>query len=305
MKFLNPQVDLTPSDALFKKYALWRLNTAKKRGKHCAASTINVEISAINSQLHDRGQGITRFTDAIGTKRLIRGIGRYQTEVEGFLPSQTRAMTDVMLDQIVVMIPRIMDRAILLTIKHACLRSDNAVFNDNWHHVKVGDCWFNPSVFNPTSITLALPGSKTNQKRYYEPRNLHCRCNIKGKSAIVCPVHTLQAICKNRIFDIDEPLFILPDGQPYSKQDLAELLEKVALDNGLNPRFYTSKCLRIGQATDMLLQGKSEAWVMAEYNWKSRNTLQKYLRFKNPDMAMFQPVPKGKTVRFYEFYDGT
>ena len=78
----------------------------------------------------------------------------------------------------------------------------------------------------------------------------------------------MQAICKNRIFDIDEPLFILSDGEPYSKQDLSELLEKVALDNGLNHRFYTSKCLRIGQATDMLQQGKSEAWVMAEYNCK-------------------------------------
>ena len=160
-KLVNPAVKNEASDPLFKRYALWRLNHARKCHKNLPkAATINVELSAINAQLHDKGLGINRLTNGVGTRHLIKGIERYETEVLGYTGDQTRAFLDVMLDSVVVMLPRLMDRGILLTMKHAGLRSDNVVFNHTWHHLKVADCWFLPTISNFKQVMCVLPALK-------------------------------------------------------------------------------------------------------------------------------------------------
>ena len=287
-KTLDSNFDPIPSDQLFKQYALWRLNDCRRKGKKInKASSINGEISAINSLLHNQGTGLHRLTEAVGTRHLITGIERWQTESLGYQKSQTRAMVDDILDPILLTVPSVMDRAILLTMKHGGLRSDNAVFNMNLHHLKVEDCWFMPSFDNFKHVMIVLPGSKTNQPRAFEPRELFCCCKKPGKSRITCPVHTLYDIYKHRRRDQKHPLFELPNGDPYTMDALSSLLKRCCKQHGLDPAYYTSKCLRIGCATDWYKRGKSLDWIMKEYNWKSRKTLRVYLRTKNPDLPKF------------------
>ena len=168
-------------------------------------------------------------------------------------------------------------------MKHTALRSGNAVLNHNRHHLKVKHVWFHPSFTEPNRVTLDLPGSKTNQFHKFEPRRLLCCCNNVATTWL-CPVHVLKLICSGRLHHPSEALFM--DGtQPFTYTALNDLLKRLVPKIDLDPKFYTSKCLRIGGATDAMVVYKwSAEKVMKEFNWKTRKVMLSYVRDKNPDL---------------------
>lgn len=286
---------LTPCDTTFKQYVLWRLNSTI-RGQPPKSDSISVEISAINSLLWDKGHGVDRQHTLIGTKHLLGGVKRYQTEVEHRTVVDTRALLDVMLDRMLKHIKDLHSRAILLTMKHAALRSDNVVVNGNRHCLKIKNVHFWPALNNWRKVTITLPGSKTNQYRAHESRVIPCRCT-ESQGKLTCPAHTLFEVCAERQDKLKQPVFLRAPRKPFTKSHLDKLLADATQRIGLNPRCYTSKSLRIGQATDCMLKGVPPEKIMSDYNWKTRKVMLSYVRVKNPDFRRFDVVVPPSNTR--------
>ena len=263
----------------FEKYAVWRFSTGT-----VSSDSIDVEISHINHDLHDKGKGLNRKTDCVGLRHVLGGIKRTQGDLFGLVNGkQARALTDRLCDPFCECVGY-NDGAIMLVCKHAVLRSDNVCVNKNQHHL----CVKHVRVVNQDGeevVILDIPGSKTNQFHIPEERVLHHRnsyCNSGQLANSLCPA----CVCKLNIEGRkpDEPLFVKANGKPYGYQYLNNLVKGCAEKFGLNPAYYTTHCLRRGGATDLFKSGKSVDWIMVHCNWDGREVVMKrYLKATNPD----------------------
>ena len=57
----------------FERYAVWRFATGT-----VSSDSISAELSHINHKLHDKGVGLNRMTEAVGTRHVLDGIKRTQ-----------------------------------------------------------------------------------------------------------------------------------------------------------------------------------------------------------------------------------
>lgn len=105
-----------------------------------------------------------------------------------------------------------------------------------------------------------------------------------GRSAETCPVRVLQAWLAAAGGRSSGPLFCSVDkhghirGHRLEGHDVAALVKGAAGDAGLDPAAYSGNSLRAGLATTAAKSGKDDRRIMAQGRWKSRATLDHYVR---------------------------
>lgn len=283
-KFLNGSNAKICNDT-FERYAVWRFATGT-----VSSDSISAELSHINHKLHDKGVGLNRMTEAVGTRHVLDGIKRTQFALFGICNGkQARALTDKLCDAFVD-ISNENDGNIMLVCKHAVLRSDNVCVNKNRHHL----CAKHVRVVKENDeeiVILDLPGSKTNQFCIPEERVLYHRkemCNGGQILSDMCPACVCIKLSNVRSVKRapNDALFVRVNGTPYSYNHLNKLVKRCAEYFDLDPALYTTHCLRRGGATDLFIKyGKSLDWIMVHCNWESKETVMKrYLKAHNPDL---------------------
>ena len=229
-------------------------------------------------------QPLLRHYRGIDRIRKAYGIGRRTV----FRRACTSQMLNIMLTHLDRKNPFMcVMRAVILYGEGAGFRSQNYVFTKAGGNSSLESVTFAPNVHNPTHMLLRLPYSKTKQLNSVsmETRTIKCSCK-KG----LCAVHEVAALIKDRYLHSsvrDTPLFLLPDGSPVTYYHLRETLKNLAILFGLDHRYYTSHCLRIGRATELHMDGWSVPRIMKFMGWTSRKSAMKYIRPNNPDFVMF------------------
>ena len=270
---------------LLLEYVVWRFSTTGVSG-----GTIRHDISGINAWLYQLGHGINLSNR--NSRQLVvyyRGCDRlraqYGVDKEKYY---RRAMVDKMLDPMVLSIKgqspwACTTRAMLLFGKHTAFRPHNYVYTKTGGYCRIKHVRFYPSIFNPTSMIITLPRTKTHQidAKVPETRTIHCRCSKP------CPVHALKAVIYNRIGNGDDGLFVDDKGYVISYYKLGKLMKLLCNSFNLNWHYYTPYCLRIGEATDRTLRGDPIEKTMKFVNWKSRKSAMVYIRPDNPDFVKF------------------
>ena len=120
-----------------------------------------------------------------------------------------------------------------------------------------------------------------------ETRTLYCKCKQYGKK--YCCVHTLAEILKDRrgAQHQHEALFLNPNGYPITYNQWSKILQVLCRAIGIDPKYYTSHSLRIGEATDRSMRGESIERIMKFIGWKHRKSAMIYIRPDNPDFVKF------------------
>ena len=272
---------------LFVKYGQWRFNTTGVSG-----DTIGNDISGINSYLHDFGHGLNLNNHAPDPLvRLKKGVDVIRAKYHiGQRRVLRRALTDQILDPMIKFMSTndnftLVIKACLLVAKHAGLRAHNYVQTNKGGNIRMKHLRFHPTVHHCKKVVITIPYSKTNQpgKLLHEVRTVKCRCSIGP-----CPVHELAKICRHRSNSSSEPVFMFNNGVALDYSIFSKMLKILCEEFDLDPRYYTSHALRIGEATDCHQKGMTLPQIMKKLNWTSRRTAMKYIRPENPDLDKFE-----------------
>ena len=78
------------------------------------------------------------------------------------------------------------------------------------------------------------------------------------------------------------------NGEVLDYATISHILKILCEEFGLDPRYYTSHALRIGEATDCHCKGMTLPQIMKKLNWSSRRTAMKYIRPENEDLDKFE-----------------
>ena len=98
----------------------------------------------------------------------------------------------------------------------------------------------------PTMATILLKVSKT------DPFRQGCTINLFCTNSRLCPVWLLDKLCAVRRrmqAEPQEPLFVLPDGQPLTRNVFLNMLKLILDRLGLDSSTYAGHSFRIGAAT--------------------------------------------------------
>ena len=99
---------------------------------------------------------------------------------------------------------------------------------------------------------------------------------IQRRGGQFCPVTTISHFLSLRPKS-DGPIFITQAGLPVTARHFREKLKIGVSFLSLDPARYNTHSFRIGRATDMLIEGFSEAQIRAAGRWQSK-AFMKYLR---------------------------
>lgn len=294
-KFVYPTKQLKLDEDLLIDYSLWRF-----KNDGVAKGTIRKDITAINNFL-DFYLSI-RIPTGIGrADKLIqfyRGLGRWYKKLGlGNKTYQRRALVDVMLHIMLDHVPGDspvgkLIRGLLLFAKKTAFRSHNYVYTKTGGFARIKHLKFYFKQENdPRAYVIELPHSKTKQKydTGTETRTIHCECEKVGPQK--CSVHTLWELCKDRMENKHEALFLMPDGFPVTYNVLSNVLRILCEAVGIDYHYYTSHALRIGEATDRSMRGETVETIMKFVQWKHRESAMIYIRPNNVDFVKFGIIP--------------
>ena len=85
-----------------------------------------------------------------------------------------------------------------------------------------------------------------------------------------------------------EGLFLLDNGFPVTYHIWRQLVRFLVEAIGLDPKYYPPHSFRIGQATDMSMNGEPIERIMKFIGWKNRKSAMTYIRPDNEDFVKFQ-----------------
>jgi len=102
---------------------------------------------------------------------------------------------------------------------------------------------------------------------------------IQKRGGDTCPVKLIDHYLQLRS-NIDGPVFISAAGNPILPKHFREKLKACISFLSLDANRYNTHSFRIGRATDMLIEGYTEAHIRAAGRWQSRAFV-KYLRPNN------------------------
>ena len=91
-----------------------------------------------------------------------------------------------------------------------------------------------------------------------------------------CPVRSLLNYLHTRP-PSPGPLFVTQRRTPYTREGVAKTLKASLVAIGVAPERYNTHSLRVGRATDLALEGASDATIRATGRWRS-NAFLSYLR---------------------------
>lgn len=96
-----------------------------------------------------------------------------------------------------------------------------------------------------------------------------------------CPVHHLSNYLRSRGGRTSDILFVTKSGEPVSRSQFSEVLNRSLLFCGLPLNRFKGHSFRIGAATWLMQSGKSDAQIRNLGRWHS-NAFLKYIRTDNP-----------------------
>ena len=207
---------------------------------------------------------------------------------------ERRALVDKMVHKMIDKLPgnskaSLTARGILLYAKKTAFRSHNYVKTKTGGIGTPDNVEFFPSHEHCNGCIIKLPHAKTKQKydKGFETRTLYCECEKYGKR--YCAVHTLAEILKGRMGKEHrhEAIFLNTNGYPVTYNQLQKLLKILCTEIGIDPKYYPSHSLRIGEATDRSMRGEPIERIMKFIGWKHRKSAMIYIRPDNPDFIKF------------------
>ena len=118
--------------------------------------------------------------------------------------------------------------------------------------------------FHPTSVTLTLPSSKTDQFRVGTEIYL-----AEAPSSSICPVSALRMLFDRFPAPPLAPLFSRPFNQPFSNTFLLFTMHQLLLNAGIPTFGYSGHSLRKGAAVTADRNGVSKHDIKLLGRWKS------------------------------------
>ena len=198
--------------------------------------------------------------------RIIEGAKRSQTHCPNRVAPISLQTLHRLLDWLPSVIPLPYDQlaytAALLLAYHAALRAGEVVQSGSLAHT----IHLKHISFSNQGLTITIPSAK------HAPEPSHLRL-LASPNERWCPVASLRRYLAARS-PIPGPLFISLKGAPITRVKLAAALKSC----GIPPAAYNTHSLRVGRATDLALQGASDATIRATGRWKS-NAFLKYIRY--------------------------
>ena len=143
------------------------------------------------------------------------------------------------------------------------------------------DLTFSDLSFEPNLFTLFLKESKADKFKRGVP------VVISRTNSVFCPFSSMSIYLQCRARSLpQDPLFIIPGGNPMSRPWFAEKLKLLCLYCGLSPEFYTPHSLRIGAATTAALK-VPVATLKILGRWSSA-AYERYVRLNRAEILLAQ-----------------
>ena len=290
-QFTHPKKLIQFNEQLLLQYAYWRFKSYGVKGE-----TIRRDITGINAFLGCYGYNIKLgigYSDNL--IRFYRGCNRLYKKYDfGKKTYERRALVDTMVHRMIDQLPgdseaSLTARGLLLYSKKTAFRSHNYVRTKTGGNSTAENVHFFHHHKHGEGCIIELPHSKTHQKydKGKETRTLYCECKKYGKR--YCCVHTLKEILKNRMGTehCHEAIFLNRNGYPVTYNQWQKLLKILCNAIGIDPKYYPSHSLRIGEATDRSMRGEPIERIMKFIGWKHRKSAMIYIRPDNPDFVKF------------------
>ena len=271
-------------------YAHWRFHAPlNKKGKRILGRSISNEIASIISFLNNQGLSLERRTMG-GLGRLLKGMDNVCLEEDGSraIDKRIRPLTSHILTPMLYYLDSLGDKAnemAVLALGKACgLRPDNYLFTNNKRYIKLKDLFWKPNK-HPVRLVVNLTIGKTNKTRRVIQYILDCTC----PPVTTCTVHLVRRIVRNRLDQIDAPLFIKPNGKIFNSNAMSAVLRLLCNHFNLDNSYYPPYCLRIGAACEDYWECGDIYQVMKKYHWETASSCIRYLRESNVDLVNFIP----------------
>ena len=243
---------------------------AKLSVQNLAYSTIKNHVSAIGTlhKLFDHPDPSNSFL----VQKALSGLSLSSPPPKKLLP-----ITKELLPSLVNALPRLpfakfditLFKALILISYYACLRVGEAVSSAEIKHtLQLNQISFLPSAFGPT---LRI---KFNSFKHSSSPTVLDFPSVRDNP--VCPVNALSEYLALRPH-IDGNLFVKICGTPVTRSDFVSALKSCVKLIGLDPSLFNTHSLRSGRATDLALEGHSEATIKLAGRWHS-SAYQQYIR---------------------------
>ena len=148
--------------------------------------------------------------------------------------------------------------------------------------------------FHPTSVTLTLPASKTDQ--FHTGTEIYLAYSPHSS---LCPVSALRALFTCFPKPPQSPLFTRPYGQPFSKSFFVIKMRELLLNTGISTIGYSGHSLRKGAAVTANRNGIPKHDIKLLGWWKS-DVVDVYINeCQKPDHIKKTPPSQLMTPLFY------
>ena len=246
------------------------LYIAKLSDQNLAYNTIKNHVSAIATlhKIFDHSDPSNSFL----IQKALSGLSRTSPPPKKLLP-----ITKELLPSLVNALARLpldnynftLFKALILISYYACLRVGEAVLSaDSKHTLQFDQISFLPS---PLGLTLRI---KFNSFKHSSSPSVLDFPSLRDNP--VCPVKALSDYLAIRP-QSNGNLFIKSCGSPVTRAIFVDILKNSVKFIGLDPLLFNSHSLRSGRATDLALEGYSEAIIKMAGRWHS-SAYQQYIR---------------------------
>ena len=188
----------------------------------------------------------------------------------------------------------------LIVAHRFCLRSQHYC-NHNWnkrpsnasdseneeegnHFLRVRDIRFNPSIENPTSLTIITRHDKNNPDLYHMERTVECSCNTPW----TCVVHMGQRLFKNNRLPLSAALLQCRKGDMYYSA-MRNIVRTCIRKIGLDPKNYGTHSLRSGGTSELFIEGRQAIYIKNFVWWRNMGSIFVYIKPNNPDLLNYAP----------------
>ena len=205
--------------------------------------------------------------------RIIEGAKRSQNIPTNRVAPISLSTLHMILDGLPASLPLHYDQlayaAIFLLAYHAALRAGEVVQSGSLKHT----IQLNNISFSDQGLKVTIPSAK----HAPEPATLLLPPSPGHRW---CPVASLRRYLEVRPTS-PGPFFISPKGIPLTRAKLASKLKASLEAVGIPSSNFNTHSLRVGRATDLALQGASDATIRATGRWTS-NAFLKYRLIEEP-----------------------
>ena len=248
--------------------------------------TIKLYLAAVSNFYTEHNQPITT-SSMLQLRRILKGIQR----TSGTPPRVRRPITISILYEIVSVLrpsfsndlDTVMLWAAFTSAFFGFLRVSEFTHNSNTPFLAVNDATFIPNIENPTAIQLKIKQSKT------DPFRQGTTLTITKSDSQICAVDALRDyILQRNPRNVQEPLFTLKDGEPFTRTILTSNLREILKLLGYPELEYAPHSFRIGAATTAAAANLPPWLIKTLGRWRS-DCYEIYIR---TPMSILESVPK-------------